>query len=268
MGTGKAKAHSKQKHKQLAKLKKRSNNARIIAAHRHNVEKDDTPEATTETGRSKHMAKVIEKQRIKQMLNYKKAERLNIKKKSTDGGEKTQRRALCEEIKLLKVTKLQGGFHDYPIFRRLVPLLTCHLNFVHCCKIDRNKWLELRHKRVAVKLLLLRLLTWTPILSELRARLGYELPREFITVVGFPASLRLTKSTFNRHSTSRASDFYVYYRCAPHKSSSRLSCSLLIVSAHIMVVAFEMPLILSSRKSSVFDICTSNVYAAPSISVV
>jgi len=122
MGTGKAKAHSKQRNKQLAKLKKRSNNARIIAAHRHTAEKDYAPEATTETGRAKHMAKVIEKQRIKQMLTYKKAERLHIKKKSTDGGEKSQRRALCEEIKILKVTKPPGGSsHLYHVVVRLVP---------------------------------------------------------------------------------------------------------------------------------------------------
>jgi hypothetical protein len=107
MGTGKAKAHSKQKNKQLAKLKKRSNNARIIATHRLNTAKDDTPAAgLSETGRAKHMAKVIEKHRIKQMLNYKKAERLGIKKSATDGSEKSQRRALCEEIKILKVTEL------------------------------------------------------------------------------------------------------------------------------------------------------------------
>jgi hypothetical protein len=118
MGIGRQKAHHKQHQKKMAKLNKRNNNAKIIATHKANAAKEDRlagitggggaaadgdGEEANPTGRARHAEKVAAKRAIRDMLNYKKHERLAIKKSSTGTDEKTMRRALCDEIKVLKV---------------------------------------------------------------------------------------------------------------------------------------------------------------------
>ena len=118
MGIGKQKAHAKAAAKKLAKLKNRNNNAKIIAVHRANdiklagsgAAEEEAP--SSRTGREKHHAKVQQKRAIREMLNYKKIERSAIKKSTVDGDEKSQRRALCAEIKVLKETMVDGGATD------------------------------------------------------------------------------------------------------------------------------------------------------------
>ena len=92
MGIGKQKANAKIEKK---KLKAKKNNAKAAC-----TESSD-PEALT--GRQKHQEKVMQKLKLREMLNNKKAKRLTIKKSTTDSDEKSLRRALCAEIKLLKV---------------------------------------------------------------------------------------------------------------------------------------------------------------------
>lgn len=100
---GKQKCHAKQQKKKLAT--KRKNNAKIVAAYRASTAaaNDDEVEETTElSGRSKHQMKVDSKRKIRQMLFNKKADRLAIKA-STSGDDRSTRKALCAEIKCLKV---------------------------------------------------------------------------------------------------------------------------------------------------------------------
>jgi hypothetical protein len=81
-----------------------------VAAHRINTALSNEEGAAEETeiipvtGRSKHQMKVDQKRRIREMLHNKKGERLGIKKSSIDGDDRSMRKALCAEIKCLKVT--------------------------------------------------------------------------------------------------------------------------------------------------------------------
>lgn len=93
MGSGKQKAQKAlQKRKLAAKKKNRS----IVAV-------ADTEEVVS--GRQKHQLKVNEKRKLRDLLAEKKTERLAIQKSAVDGEERSQRRALCAEIKVLKVPK-------------------------------------------------------------------------------------------------------------------------------------------------------------------
>jgi len=111
MGIGKQKAHFKQHAKKMAKMNKRNNNAKIIAVHKANAAKESAAGGAAEdgaaaevTGRMKHHQKVEAKRAIRNMLNYKKKERMSIKSSSTGSDERGMRRALCDEIKVLKVS--------------------------------------------------------------------------------------------------------------------------------------------------------------------
>lgn len=107
MGIGKQKCHAKQLKKKLAS--KRKNNAKIVAAYRastaaagDNFEAEVKEDSVELSGRSKHQLKVDSKRKIRQMLYNKKSERLAIKA-STSGDDRSTRKALCAEIKCLKV---------------------------------------------------------------------------------------------------------------------------------------------------------------------
>ena len=102
MGIGKQKSNLKRAKRGAEKAKRRNNNAQIIAAAELNAPQEDREVPKTITGRQRHQEKVEQKRKIREMLNYKKAERLGFKKSSTDGDEKCQRRALCDEIKVLR----------------------------------------------------------------------------------------------------------------------------------------------------------------------
>ena len=95
MGIGKQKAKAKLEKKKL-KAKKKSEKAAALLA----------PEEPTEakTGRQRHHERVQAKRALRDLLHCKKAERLSIKKSTVDGDEKSLRRALCAEIKMLKVS--------------------------------------------------------------------------------------------------------------------------------------------------------------------
>mmetsp|Transcript_24196 Transcript_24196/g.44168 ORF Transcript_24196/g.44168 Transcript_24196/m.44168 type:complete len:139 (+) Transcript_24196:26-442(+) len=120
MGIGKQKSHAKREKVQSKKASKRRNNAKIVHAWRENSklsqaeldqnakDTDDTTGAIL-TGRAKHHEKVEAKRKIREMLNYKKAERQAIKKKTINADEKSIRKSLCEEIKTLKSEFSFGG---------------------------------------------------------------------------------------------------------------------------------------------------------------
>ena len=113
MGLGKEKAKKKAAALKKKHAKKRKNNAKIIFAYRAMEEArssgdvDATETAGEEekkglTGRQKHALKVAQKRQIREMLTYKRAERLQIRKSTTDGDLKSIRKGMCDEIKILR----------------------------------------------------------------------------------------------------------------------------------------------------------------------
>ena len=107
------------------KAPKRRNSARIIHAWRENAAAADAkrvPAADSNKEVStlpipwqKHNEKVERKRKVQEMLNYKKAERQAIKKKSIEGDEGSIRKSLCEEINTLQSDFSFGGALARPL---------------------------------------------------------------------------------------------------------------------------------------------------------
>ena len=107
------------------KAPKRRNNAKIIHARRENAAVADAKRASTDDSKQeestsltpwqKHNEKVEQKRKVREMLNYKKAERQAIKKKTIEGDEESIRKSLVEEINTLKSDFSFGGASARPL---------------------------------------------------------------------------------------------------------------------------------------------------------